>query len=64
MPDIPTFGTLPKDMPYATRIGAYVVIPDTARQRILTLAAPNGALILPGAKWRLGRISKRPLPGN
>lgn len=54
MPDIPTFGTLPKDMPYATRIGAYVVIPDTARQRILTLAAPNGALILPGGEMEAG----------
>ncbi|KRL11648.1 NUDIX domain-containing protein [Schleiferilactobacillus perolens] len=51
---IPTFGQLPAGMSYATRTGAYVVIPDADRQRILVLIAPNGALILPGGGMEAG----------
>lgn len=51
---IPVFGKQDPAHEYVKREGVYAVIPDASGQRILTLAAPNGAVFLPGGGIEAG----------
>ncbi|MFD1670555.1 NUDIX domain-containing protein [Agrilactobacillus yilanensis] len=52
--DEAVFGTKEPELPYKTRIGAYIIIPDAQHYRMLLVTAPNGALLLPGGEMESG----------
>ncbi|MGT2845778.1 NUDIX hydrolase [Streptococcus massiliensis] len=47
---IPTFGKKVEGVPYQNRYGVYAVIPDTHKEKIILVQAPNGAWFLPGGE--------------
>lgn len=51
---IPTFGEKEKDQNYQTRRGAYVVVPQLNKEKIILVQAPNGAYFLPGGEIEAG----------
>ncbi|WP_127848451.1 NUDIX hydrolase [Lacticaseibacillus hulanensis] len=57
----PVFGTKNPDYDYVERIGVYAVIPDASGRRILTLAAPNNAIFLPGGGVEPGETDEETL---
>ena len=50
----PTFGEKKEGVTYKTRYGVYVVIPDSAHEKIILVQAPNGAWFLPGGEIEAG----------
>lgn len=52
--DAAVFGHQDDRLQYKTRIGAYIIIPDVQRYRMLLVTAPNGALLLPGGEMEAG----------
>lgn len=57
----PVFGTKHPEYDYVERVGIYAVIPDASGQRILTLAAPNNAIFLPGGGVEPGETDEQTL---
>jgi 8-oxo-dGTP diphosphatase len=57
----PVFGTKDPKLQYKERVGVYAVIPDASGKRILTLAAPNGAVFLPGGGVEAGESDEQTL---
>jgi 8-oxo-dGTP diphosphatase len=57
----PVFGTKDPKLQYEKRVGVYAVIPDASGKRILTLAAPNGAVFLPGGGVEAGESDAQTL---
>lgn len=57
----PVFGTKDPKLQYKERVGVYAVIPDASGKRILTLAAPNGAVFLPGGGVEPGETDMQTL---
>ena len=50
----PTFGKKETETQYKERRGAYVVIPDEVKKKIILVQAPNGAYFLPGGEIEKG----------
>ena len=50
----PTFGEKKEGVSYKTRYGVYAVIPDSAKEKIILVQAPNGAWFLPGGEIEVG----------
>ena len=50
----PTFGEKKEGVSYKTRYGVYAVIPDSAKEKIILVQAPNGAWFLPGGEIEEG----------
>lgn len=57
----PVFGKQDPTLEYVKREGVYAVIPDASGKRILTLAAPNGAVFLPGGGIEAGETDEQTL---
>lgn len=51
---IPTFGKKEMNQAYQTRRGAYVVVPQINKEKIILVQAPNGAYFLPGGEIEVG----------
>lgn len=56
----PSFGEK-KDITYTTRVGVYVVILDTKKEKIILVQAPNGAYFLPGGEIEKGETKEEAL---
>ncbi|WDF83097.1 NUDIX domain-containing protein [Lacticaseibacillus pabuli] len=57
----PVFGKKEAALNYKERDGVYAIVPDASGKRIMTLAAPNGAVFLPGGGVEAGETDAETL---
>lgn len=50
----PTFGQKIENVDYKARYGVYAVIPNSEKEKIILVQAPNGAWFLPGGEIETG----------